>query len=248
MRNNRLRIFTENPFQMKKYLFLTLCLLAIVACKQEGDRNGSEENSRELIPDHDANPPMTTAQVLAIKNGLDQWDKVNEIAFTFNVDRGENHFERSWIWNPKTDDVTMIMAADTVAYNRKTMDSTHLGADASFINDKYWLLVPYQLVWDEGTTFTEAADVVAPISKDTLNRITILYGSEGGYTPGDAYDIFYSDDHVIKEWIFRKGNDSLPSMMTTFEDYEKFNGLNLAKTHKDSTGTFNLNFTNIRVK
>ena len=142
----------------------------------------------------------------------------------------------------------MIMGADTISYNRMTMDSITQQTDARFINDKYWFLAPFNLVWDKGTTFSEKQNVIAPISKDTLNQLTVVYGDDGGYTPGDAYDFYFGKDFVIREWIFRQGNDSLPSMTNTWEDYKDFNGLRPATMRKDSTGDFKLYFTNISVK
>ena len=226
---------------MKNISLLVITLL-LVSC------NNSTKEKRALIPEPDANPVLTSAQTIAIKNGLDKWDHVNQLDFTFNVDRGENHYERSWSWQPKNNNVTMMTPTDTITYNRTQMDSTHLGADQAFINDKYWLLAPYHLVWDEGITISEAENKIAPISNDTLNVLTITYGDKGGYTPGDAYDFYFDKSFTIKEWVFRKGNDSLPSLMTTWEDYEDFKGLKIAKTHKDSTGNFKLHFTNITVK
>ncbi|SRX54093.1 hypothetical protein [Aequorivita sp. CIP111184] len=190
----------------------------------------------------------TTAAKIARANGFDEWKNVSEIAFTFNVDRGENHFDRSWIWKPNTGDVTMISAKDTVSYNRSKMDSLIMKTDGAFINDKYWLLAPYQLMWDDGITFSDKEGAVSPISKDTLDQLTIVYGNDGGYTPGDAYDFFYDKNYKIKEWNYRQGNAEKPSMSTTWEDYENFSGLEIAKTHKDSTGNFKLYFTNISVK
>jgi len=37
-------------------------------------------------------------------------------------------------------------------------------------------------------------------------------------------------------------------MTTTWEGYENFNGIEIAKKHKDSIGNFKLYFTNISVK
>ena len=88
---------------------------------------------------------------------------------------------------------------------------------------------------------------MAEINK-ILNKLTLVYGTEGGYTPGDAYDFYYGRDFMVKEWTFRRANDSLPTMTTTWEGYEKFNGLQIAKTHKDSLGGLNLYFTNISVQ
>lgn len=229
---------------MKKITSLLALAIIAIACQEK--KNDSDR--LEFVPDHDANPVATTADMIAYKSGIENWKDVSELRFTFNVDRGANHFERSWSWKPKTDDVTLYSEKDTIAYNRKKMDSLIMKTDQGFINDSYWLLAPFKLVWDEGTRFSEPVSERAPISKDTLQKITITYGNDGGYTPGDAYDFYYDQEYMVREWVFRKGNDSIPSMITTFEDYEDFNGLTLAKMHQDSTGSFKLYFSNISVK
>ncbi|MAZ73716.1 MAG: hypothetical protein CMC70_11295 [Flavobacteriaceae bacterium] len=226
-----------------KIPILFLFSLALCISCQDKKAHKSQNPSEEI-----AEKQLTTAETIAHKNGLENWKDVSEIHFTFNVDRGDAHSERSWIWKPKTNDITMKTAKDTISFNRSNLDSISRPYDAAFINDKYWLLAPYNLVWDEGTTLSEATKQVAPISGDTINKITTTYGKEGGYTPGDAYDFFYDDDFIVKEWIFRKSNSKKPSMTTTWEDYENFNGLNIAKMHQDSTGGFKLYFTNISVK
>lgn len=235
--------FTQNNFAMKKSIYIIFIATVFFSCNNPKNSSENEVNSQLLSEKN-----LSTAEKIANANGFENWKDVSEISFTFNVDRGENHFYRSWIWKPKTGDVIMMGEKDTIAYSRSKMDSLIMKTDGAFINDKYWLLAPYQIVWDEGTTFSEKQNVVAPISKDTLNQLTIVYGNNGGYTPGDAYDLFYDTDYKIKEWNYRKANAEKPSMSTTWEDYENFSGLEIAKTHKDSTGNFKLYFTNISVK
>ncbi len=208
----------------------------------------NEVNKKNEITGPSISDSSTTAKRIANKNGFENWENVSEIKFTFNVDRVEKHSERSWVWNPKTNDVTLISPTDTINYNRNKMDSITQRTDAAFINDKYWLLAPFNLVWDDGISFSEYQNTIALISKDTLNQLTIVYGNEGGYTPGDAYDFYYDESFTIREWTFRQGNDSLPTMSTTWEDYENFNGINISKTRRDGTENFKLNFTNISVK
>ncbi|MDC8000755.1 hypothetical protein POV26_06885 [Aequorivita todarodis] len=222
-------------------------LFAVVGCNNN-QKSSENSNSIEVMEKKDSIENSDIRHQIANTNGFQNWKDVSEIAFTFNVDRGKNHFDRSWVWSPKTGDVSMKSTKDTVNYNRAKMDSLIMKTDAAFINDKYWLLAPFQLVWDDGITVSEKEDAVAPISKDTLNQLTIVYGNEGGYTPGDAYDFFYDENFKIKEWNYRKGNAETPSMSTTWEDYENFNGIEIAKMHKDSTGNFKLYFTNISVK
>ena len=231
---------------MKLKIFTILICFGLIACnnKKSSEALTIDPNTQN----EDSIQNMDVAHRIANAHGFENWKDVIEVTFTFNVDRGENHSERSWVWKPKSGDISMSSAEQKLNYNRAKMDSVVLKTDAAFINDKYWLLAPFQLMWDENITFSEKENVLAPISKDTLNMVTIVYGNEGGYTPGDAYDFFYDKNYKIKEWNYRKGNAEEPSMTTTWEDYENFNGIEIAKTHKDSTGGFKLYFTNISVK
>lgn len=188
------------------------------------------------------------ARQIAKNNGFQNWEQVSEIEFTFNVDRNQNHFARSWSWKPKTQDIQMISDGDTVYYNRLKMDSLSLKTDAAFINDKYWMLAPFQLMWDRGMEFSVFTNEVAPISRDTLGKLTIVYPDKGGYTPGDGYDFYYDENFKIKEWNYRKENSSKPSLTTTWEDYKNFKGIEIATMHKDKSGDFKLYFTDISIK
>ncbi|MBQ0788092.1 MAG: hypothetical protein KBT69_11360 [Oceanihabitans sp.] len=217
-----------------KHTFLVLCaLITLISCKKEEKKEAIKE--------------LSIAEKIANAHGFENWDKVSEIAFTFNVDKDSTHFERSWTWKPKTNDVRLISNQDTIQYNRKNVDSISIKADQGFINDKFWLLAPFQLVWDSGTTITEPTQEKAPISETILNKITLVYANEGGYTPGDAYDFYYDDNYMIKEWIYRKGNTEEASMITSFESQKDFNGIKIALEHIKKGENWNLNFTNIQV-
>ena len=212
---------------MKKILFLIGLISLCYSCKQKEEKLLSKTEA-------------SIAEKIANAHGFENWKHVSEISFTF--------FEkRNWTWKPKTNDVTLITTTDTINYNRKSIDSISKNADTGFINDKFWLLIPFQLVWDEGTTISEPVKIEAPISKTKMNKITLVYSNKGGYTPGDAYDIFYSDDYIIKEWNYRKGNKLEAGLVNTFEDHQDFNGIKIALDHKKAGGDWNLKLSNIKV-
>lgn len=192
--------------------------------------------------------PLTTAEKIAHAYGIDHWSKVQEIAFTFNVDKDSTHFERSWIWQPKTNLVTHISTNDTIQYNRTKLDSISIATDKAFINDKYWLLAPFNLVWDEGTNFSEPVKEMSPISKKTLNKITLTYSNEGGYTPGDAYDLYYNNNYLIEEWVYRKANAKVPTLITTWENNKNFHNLIISLNHAKADNNWELFFTNVSIK
>ena len=217
---------------------MVLLLLVLTGCK--------EEKKQEIIAPE---PELTVLEKVANAHGFNNWANVNELKFTFNVDRDTNHFERVWTWKPKTNDVTAKSLETEISYNRKALDSITSKTDAAFINDKFWLLLPFQLIWDQNNfKYEHSAQSQAPISKKAMQKLTIVYGAEGGYTPGDAYDIYFGDDHIIQEWVFRKANSAEPSMTTTWEDYTTINGMKFAKSHKKEGENFNLHFTAIAVK
>lgn len=193
-----------------------------------------------------AEAEKTILEKVAYASGYENWKNIASLKFTFNVDRDTTHFERDWIWNITGNEVTNISMGDTVTYNRSAVDSTLARVDGGFINDKYWLLAPYNLIWDQDN-FTYQLDSVAeaPISKQSMQKLTIVYGSEGGYTPGDAYDFYFGDDYLVKEWVFRKSNQQEPSVTTTWEDYRDLEGLKIATMHKNAEGTFSISFTGL---
>ncbi|MEP2936929.1 MAG: hypothetical protein ABJM06_00945 [Gilvibacter sp.] len=218
---------------MKKLLVLSLVACFFIACN---DSNKSEE------------PKKTEAQLIAEASGYHNWDNVNEIKFTFNVDRPDRHFDRTWTWEPKTGNVKMESLNDTVVFNHKAVDSASYGADTAFINDKYWLLAPFNLMWDSTATITTSEREMAPMSQDSLRMLTITYPSEGGYTPGDAYDIYYDDAYDIKEWVFRHKNGEEPNMITSWEDAKDINGIKIYTTHNGMSGGVKIHFTNVTIK
>ena len=228
---------------MKKLFFSVLLLSILIACNNSKNPEDSKSTTQieEIIE-------FTTAEKIANKLGFQNWNNVSEISYTFNVKRGEKHSFRSWVWNPKTGDVKMTSVKDTIQYNRKSVDSLSKNADKAFINDKFWLLAPFNLASDTGVTFTEKQGVSSPISGKKLNQLTAVYSNDGGYTPGDAYDIYYNSDFEIKEWSFRKGNQEKPNLSTTWEGYETLNNITVSKTRNDSIGFFSIYFTDVSIK
>ncbi|MCT4628254.1 hypothetical protein [Winogradskyella sp.] len=223
-----------------KPLYLSLiCVLIVLTCQ-------SDKKKEDVLGEEKTQ--LTTAEKIAVAHGIENWDNVKNVEFTFKVIRdGRSGHGRRWVWDTKTGEISLGSSLGALKYNRNKIDSISLDADKAFINDKYWLLVPFQLVWDTTATISESKKMVSPIKKDTLQMITITYPNEGGYTPGDAYDIYYDKNYMIKEWVFREGNSKEPTLTNTFENYQDFNGIKIAIDHKKEGGNWNLNFTDVSI-
>lgn len=177
---------------------------------------------------------------IAESHGIEAWPKVQEVRFTFSVQLPDRQVERRWRWLPGYQKVTLLAddPADERTYQRsEQLSDMEKKLDAMFINDQYWLLFPFHLVWDTGFEAEWAPEAEAPISGEPMHRLTVQYNAEDGYTPGDAYDLFVDDDFIVREWIYRKGGGEEPSRVTTWEGYEEVMGMKIATEHRAPEGS-----------
>ncbi|MGB3591672.1 MAG: hypothetical protein WBA16_08315 [Nonlabens sp.] len=194
-----------------RFLSIVALLLLLTSCKE------SSSPDRMETADTPENKELSLAEQVAEKYGRTAWKDVTELDFTFNVARnGDTISSRAWSWRPKTNDVRLVSRGDTVSYKRSNLgDSLALSTDRGFINDVYWLLPHFKLVWDEDAT----------ISYPKPNLISISYGEEGGYTPGDRYDITIDDQLLLTSWDYLPAGKTEPVMSTSFTNYKEIGGL-----------------------
>lgn len=222
---------------MKKLLLLAFFPVFFISCNNDKRSGDTSSKSSE----------KETHLQIANAHGLDKFDDVEEIKFTFNVKVQDSlRTSRSWSWNTKTDKIRLTEGDISRTYTKDDdLNEEEREMDQKFINDSYWLLFPFQLVWSD-PDITEEKAVEAPISKEKMDKLIVSYPENGGYTPGDTYEIFYGDDFMVREWIYKSADGSRESP-STWEDYEDFNGLRIAKSHKSPDGSFELFFTDIEV-
>ena len=224
---------------MKRFLSLCTVLLLLAGCKNEPEKKDIFETSTSNA--------KTIATKIAYANGFKNFKKVNQLNFTFNVKVNDTvRSQRSWKWYPKENKIELTEKGETISYVKKdTLDEQAKAADQKFINDTYWLLFPYQLMWSKfESKFSPMA--IGPISQKQMQGLTINYSGNGGYTPGDTYHLYFLEDLIIKEWTYESAGGR--TFSTTWEDYETFNGITISKMRKNQDGSFQVYFTNIEVK
>lgn len=227
-----------------KHLTLLLASLLILSCNQNNKNSGSSDNT---TTEEQSKKDMSILEEIAYANGYDNWSEVNSISYTFNAQNGENISSRSWTWMPKTGEVTLKTKDTTLTYKNDDFKEEITFADRGFVNDKYWLLFPYQLVWDDNFDYEVKEQVEAPISGEKMQQIAITYKNEAGYTPGDTYHIYVNENKMIREWTYTPKGSEEPRLATTWEDYEDFNGIKIAKMHNTKEGSFKIFFSDISV-
>ena len=195
-----------------------------------------------------AEKELTLVEKIAEANGIENFKDVEELRYTFNVKVNDSlRTSRAWKWRPQDKIATLSTLDSTVTYNYETQAAQRKKVDQQFINDQYWLLFPFHLIWDE-MQWEHTTEATAPISEKQMQRITVTYPDGAGYTPGDMYEIYFGDDFLIREWVYFSGGSRERPFATTWEDYEKYEGIPIAKMHKSEDGSFKLYFSDISIK
>jgi len=198
-------------------------------------------------------------QQIADAYGLASWSKVEQIRYTFNVDAGPKKVARTWTWETKSDKVTYegpdsAGKPTKVTYAHASMPPDVVkDVDPNFINDQYWLLFPFHLVWDKDTTVEDKGMTADPTgkTKDKVRKVTVTYPKTGGgYTPGDMYDLFVGHDNKLVAWNFHRGGVEKPTLTVTWADYKMAGPVLIAEDHRGTLEgkPFRLFFSDVAVK
>ena len=207
-------------------LVVAAALLVTVACgeRHEAAPVVSPASGFSQARDFAGEAGRTFADSVALAHGLAAWSQVERFAFDFVVEVADTaRVSRSWVWYPGRDSIVRTVDGEALGYLRVgTLDSAALAVDEQFVNDSYWVLMPLYLAWSaDGYAASVTRDTVAPISGEPATMLTVAYGAAGGYTPGDAYDLFVDEAYVLREWVFRKGGQAEPSSVMSWDAYRE---------------------------
>ncbi|MEZ5988778.1 MAG: hypothetical protein R3F30_06590 [Planctomycetota bacterium] len=218
-------------------LALTCCLVLGACASGPADRTV------------DRSPSL--AKEIARIYGADHWDEVVELGFTFEVKRSDGQVvRRQWTWDRVKELVTLHRdGADHTIHYGHPRDEGERKLDAAFLNDSFWLLFPLHLDWDDGITIAEdrARSPFMP-SDEPVPRLRVRYSARGGYTPGDAYDLYVRPDWRIDGWAYHRGGVAEPTLLTSWRDHRRFGPLLLSLERKSPDGRFELHFTDVHVR
>jgi hypothetical protein len=188
--------------------------------------------------------------------GIERFPEVEALRFTFNVKAGERRVTRVWMWEPGPDRVVELdeTGTDTLAhYLRSELEGSGAESlrdvDAKFINDQYWLLFPFHLVWDEFESIdVGAGESPLPSGDGTARKIVVTYPPGVGYTPGDVYDLYVGDDDRIVEWAYHRGGSPEPKLEASWTDYRRVGPLTLSLTRPGIGSDFRVWFSDVAVR
>jgi hypothetical protein len=180
------------------------------------------------------------SEQIAKTYGLESFSQIEQIRYTFNA-KGALKVSRTWVWEPKTNHVSYEGKDKTgkplkVTYLRSQLSSQSAVVkdeiDPAFINDQYWLLFPLHLSWDSSAKVEATGMHKLPLGRGSARRVVVTYPSEGGYTPGDIWELFIGRDNHIQKWIYRRGGSAKPTGVWSWEDYKKAGPLLVSLDHR----------------
>ena len=182
-------------------------------------------------------------KVVSAMGGLENYNNIQFVKWNFG--------KRILYWNKWTGDVrvenpekNLIILVNINTLNGKAFKNKTLVTDKKeikkllnrakrwWINDSYWLVMPWKLQ-DPGVTLTY-------IKEDTLNdgkkaNVLQLTFNSVGVTPNNKYWVFVDqNDHLIKQWEFYKDfKDTKPKFSKPLDNYQKLGNILLSFNRSD---------------
>ncbi len=226
-------------------LFFLFSLGLFFSC-QSTDNTGntaSEENSAApgfLAAESDPQAILITDQVMQAMGGRAAWDDVDTLAWNF-------FGIRDLVWSKQSGDVTITNPTEnstltinvfnetgTAKYNDQEIthpDSLKIEMEKAmniWINDSYWLAMPYKLkdtgvklkyLGEENTAEDQPADKL---------ELTFF---ETGNTPGNKYHVYVDKKtRLVSQWdFFRKADDPEPGFSMPWKGYVEVDGILLSE-------------------
>ena len=208
-------------------------------------------------------PEKTSAAVreqIAKTYGLDEFGKVEAIRYTWNAQFPGVNVSRAWVWEPKTGRVSYegkdkdgkpVKASYIRAQLSNAPDNVKNDIEPAFVNDNYWLLFPLHAYWDSSPEVHVKSAQPLPIGNGSADLVSVKYPSEGGYTPGDTWDLYVGKDNRVEQFVYHRGGPKKPSVVTaTWESYKKAGPLLISTDHNGTAdgNTLRIFITDVAVK
>jgi hypothetical protein len=186
-------------------------------------------------------PPII--EEIAKTYGLDSFGQIEAIRYTWNGEiPGLFKVAHTWEWEPKTNKVSYEGKDKDgkpvkVTYMRSEVssqpDAVKNEVDPSFVNDNYWLLFPFHAYWDSSATVTDQGMHKLPMGKGSTELVSVKYPADGGYTPGDTWDLYVGKDKRVAQFVYHRGGPTKPSLVTaTWAGYKMAGPLLISTEHR----------------
>jgi hypothetical protein len=198
-------------------------------------------------------------QVLDALGGRHRWDDLTGLRWTFGSSVNDTvRSSRRHAWNKHTGEHRVegrLRTGQAFVFVHTVGDTTHGAAwldgralegdslhqmikraDAIWVNDSYWFLMPYKML-DDGVTLKYDGQEQA--GDTTFDCVSMSFAGVG-LTPGDRYKVFVDHrTHRVERWEYVLQGTTPPPVRWTWEGWEQHDGLWFPTAHRqDATVVF----------
>jgi hypothetical protein len=236
-----------------RFLVFGVVVLVATSCVQ---KQPPVPERRPSVPEQGS----SARERIAKTYGLDSFKQVEGIRYTSNFQFPGVNISRSWEWEPKTDKVSYEGKDKDgkpvkVTYMRSQLsnqpDAVKNEVDPAFVNDNYWLLLPFHVYWDQSPTVTDQGMNKLPLGDGSAELISVKYPADGGYTPGDTWELYVDKVNRIEQMVYHRGGPKKPSVViAAWEGYKKGGPLLFSTEHQGTADgqPLHVSFSDVSVK
>lgn len=189
------------------------------------DQTGSDAKAMELAD-----------RVMHSMGGRARWDRVQTVGWTI--------FGRTHVWNKWTGDYRLEADTTLVVMNVNTTtgrvwqsgtevvdaarrDEVLQKAKSIWINDSYWLAMPYKLK-DSGVTLKYGGEKATQDGRPA--DVIVLTFQNVGDTPDNKYDVYVDrETGLVTQWSYYKSaSDPEPRFTLPWTDWTSYGGVMMA--------------------
>lgn len=232
------------------YAGLSLALISFQSCTQSSSTEISSQPATEAEP---ANPAAAgfnaeasdsaaiaiADQVMEAMGGRKAWDDTRYISWTF-------FGRRDLLWDKYTGNVDISIPAkklrimtnvnkgggrawgdDLEFIETDTLESLLSMGKSIWINDAYWLVMPFKLK-DSGVTLLYKGEGTTEDGKPAY-RLDLTFDGVGD-TPENRYEVMVdTNTHLVTEWsYFANASDTTAAFTTPWSDYKQYGDILLS--------------------
>lgn len=183
--------------------------------------------------------------VMAAMGGEDAWNATRYISWDF-MGRGRLHWWDKWTGNHRIettrdgDELVMLFNINTMEgrywrNGEQVIDPAEVEelsdqAHAAWINDTYWMFMPYKLL-DPGVTLEYRGEAELPDGRPA--HVLQLTFENVGRTPQNRYLVYVADDTgLVEQWSwFRGASDAEPQFTLPWAGWQRFGAILLCTDH-----------------
>ncbi|MEM6316668.1 MAG: hypothetical protein AAF960_03305 [Bacteroidota bacterium] len=225
-----------------KYLFYTAALLLLLACNanQKGMVKGNPPAEGFDLTNSDAKAIAIADEVMEAMGGRKNYDATRYLKWNFFGSRVHT-------WDKQTGDIRIdyVKENQTILMNIHSMEGRAMVGDtlvdtnnqrnsalmqkgkAHWINDAYWLVMPFKLK-DSGVTLTYVGEEETQAGQ--LADVLALTFKNVGVTPDNKYLVYVDkDSRLVTQWDFyTNANDPEPRFQIPWEGYTQHGNIQLS--------------------